>query len=496
MKSLPVAVSLLVMVDLLCCERRSVFAFSCGSPTRARGIITTSRVEARGTIGGTLSRQLHQLGVSVPASGFFFSEEENDDDETQEQRMDTRMVNGSWSNLNQFPSRNFPQPIAQELEFQVVEDISSKTMTSIEVPSFLSVDGNGTGGLMQRSRGTGGANPTLMVPYDVNPNMRMVTPIDSGKETKKIENSNPSTVASYAALSALTQTTAQVNKEAPTGTQSSVFDLESNSPTNNDSHQVQQQQQQHRQLMRFEGASLTEENVHQPSDKSGDTFHSTSHNIKVKRFRGENSDDNREGSLTPGKQTLKQLSGHFNHHSHIDDASGTKSTASNTKSKAERRQNIQPYASLSVTRLVPFTGGSLMEEITRGAQDNRKRIPTSKLVKFDGLSEMDRQRQWQNQEESRPQSNLLRHGSRKLVPYRKAQPKSETVDTSSTNTCSKVVLYNKQATVASNIVQSRKREFYYIQYRPPTDATMARKTGLQVNTPISLWNERDKFLDS
>jgi len=37
---------------------------------------------------------------------------------------------------------------------------------------------------------------------------------------------------------------------------------------------------------------------------------------------------------------------------------------------------------------------------------------------------------------------------------------------------------------------------YSIQYIEKTDFTMARKTGLAVNKPISLWIERDTFLDS
>jgi hypothetical protein len=70
---------------------------------------------------------------------------------------------------------------------------------------------------------------------------------------------------------------------------------------------------------------------------------------------------------------------------------------------------------------------------------------------------------------------------------------SSDLETTVSATPSKVVLYNKTAELAPT--NSSRKDYYYVQYRPPTDATMARKTGLQVNTPITLWEERDKFLD-
>jgi hypothetical protein len=490
------ALPLLVAVDVLCGEGRSVSAFSCVSSTRVRDITTKTRVQGR-DIGGTLSRQ-RQLRASLLASAFFFSEEDddhdNDDDDTEaaaHEWRDTRMMNGSWSNYNQFPSQSFPQPIPQD-EVQVVDDRPPKTTPTFEVPSTLSVDGNGTGGLMKRSIGTGGANPALMVPSDVNPHMRMVTPIDSGKETKKLESSSPSTVVSFAALSALTQTTAKDDKEPSAQAQSTSSESDINGATNGNNQQFQQQHNQ-RQLIRFEGTSLMEESLHKTSDKTGNSFHPSAHNIKVKRFRGENSDEYRKGISKPKRHNLKQSLDH-SHHINVD-VTGTKGTSSNPQLESTGRQDPQQQAHLSVTRLVPFTGGSLMEEMIRGEPGKRSSMQTSKLVKFNGLSEMDRQRLLRHQEDSRSESNIFQHSNRKLVPYRKAPPKSETFD-KSTNPSNKMVLFNKQASVASSVVRSQKREYYYVQYRPPTDATMARKTGLQANTPISLWNERDKFLDS
>ena len=117
---------------------------------------------------------------------------------------------------------------------------------------------------------------------------------------------------------------------------------------------------------------------------------------------------------------------------------------------------------------------------------------------------MEQERQIRIQQEMDVQSKIIQQSHQRLVPYSRAgqDEVSELNDDSapaplaaSEGVPGKVVLYSKKAAVSSSVVHSPKREYYYIQYRPPTDSTMARKTGLQANTPISLWAERDKFLD-
>ncbi|KAG7355543.1 hypothetical protein IV203_000229 [Nitzschia inconspicua] len=435
----------------------------------------------------------HQLNAYTPTSNnFFFSEDDETDDSSlaaeKQEKVDTRMVNGSWSNKNQFPSQNFPKPAPQEEPRHMArENVPSQTLASVDNPSFLSVDGNGTGGLMRRSKGTGGANPSLMVPSDVNPNMRMATPIDSGLETRKLQNATPSTVASYAALSALTRTT--------NGTTKHIHRQASASAKNSSVHTSN-----HRRLVPFDGKSLMDTvDALRNNDNA-------SHNIKVKRFRGEKSvmNDHREGFSKPEKHRQNQPLD-SNHHVNVEGTNdnNTNGMPSSSIQRDRRRQHPQQHVSLPSTRLVPFKGSSLMEEFTRPANDAKRR-PTSKLVKFEGYSMMENQRLLQQEGESNLQSNMLQQSNHKLVPYHRPPASSHGDDLPNNNnnngamgnTQSKMVLYNKKAAVASSVVHSPKREYYYVQFRPPTDATMARKTGLQVNTPISLWNERDKFIDS
>ncbi|KAL3908247.1 MAG: hypothetical protein SGILL_008554 [Bacillariaceae sp.] len=390
------------------------------------------------------------------------------------------MVNGSWSNKNQFPSAVFPQPMESDVASDVAQETEKDTSVASEsspnqseaLPSFLSVDGNGTGGLMQRARGTGGANPTLMVPSDVNPRGRSVTPIDSGKDAKLSQSTTPSTVSSYAELSALTRT-----EDSPTVPQENS-----------------QSTATERRLAPFEGNM--DENIHRPNDLASAASPPVS--IKVRKFRGDESDmdANLKGFSKSGKPLDR------NHHINID---GQQASNSGMAQRAQDQQHPQQEPALPSTRLVPFNGSSLMEEATKKPTDHA--IPqTTKLVKFDGQSLMEQERQLQIKQETEVRSKIIQQFHQRLVPYSKAQDevpesKSGSAAAPSDSTESeevpsgKVVLYNKKAAVASSVVQSPKREYYYIQYRPPTDSTMARKTGLQANTPISLWAERDKFLD-
>jgi hypothetical protein len=390
------------------------------------------------------------------------------------------MINGSWSNKNQFPSPVFPQPMATEQPRAAEKDASlpqGSPAKQPDIPSFLAVDTNGTGGLMNRARGTGGANPSLMVPSDVNPNMRMVTPIDSGKDAMLGKSTTPSTVSSYAELFALTRTDVTQPQTRATTTQ--------------------------RRLVPFEGDSLMDEKVHRPNDLANAA--SAPINIKVKRFRGNKSvmEDHREGfSKSEKHHSTKPLD--HNHHMNLDGQNGTHlDPAQPALTRQIRQQHPQQESLLPSTRLVPFTGTSLMEEATKRPQD---RLPATKtrLVKFVGQSMMEQERQLQIQQEAEIQSKYIHPSRHRLVPYSRSKyengvPRETPAisgaapDSVPSNT---VVLYNKKAAVASSVVHSPKREYYYIQYRAPTDSTMARKTGLQVNTPISLWVERDKFLDT
>lgn len=463
-----------------------VVAFSC--PTNLALRKSFSTIPARPLGSRCFSSTLH---AGPQAENFFFSEDDDEDVASTaaelEPKTDTRMVNGSWNNKNQFPSHNFPQPspeLEPEVDFGTAvatapPELEPAASVDDSIPSFLSVDGNGTGGLMQRAKGTGGANPTLMVPSDVNPNMRMVTPIDSGKETQKIQNTNPSTVASYAALSALTRTDQSTKKK----------------PSDSSNQQSTSSTDPHTHMVPFEGSKLV-------NTETSNSFHPSSHSIKVKRFRGEKSimNDHREGFSKPVKQ---QLSEPLDSHHHVNvDATGTNGVAANQKRNDKRQlQHPQQNAYLPSTRLVPFTGSSLMETVSRPAEENSRSSTSKRLVKFDGQSMMEEQRYLKQANDLQAQTNLLRQGNHRLVPYQKVPsespssdvPKDDSVGSSGSN---KMVLYNKQAVVASSVAKSAKRDYYYIQYRPPTDSTMARKTGLQVNTPISLWNERDTFLDS
>jgi hypothetical protein len=381
------------------------------------------------------------------------------------------MINGSWKNKNQFPSANFPEPI-QVKEVGGEEDDEEEEEEERLVVHALSVDGNGTGGLMKRSKATGGKEASLMVPSDLKPDMRMVTPIDSGRkaaqETRNIFPSSPT--ATYATLSALTAT---IKSTA--------------SPSLSDAIPPKDQQTMRTtRLVPFQGSSVMEESTNDKSSRSASQ--STNHNIKTKLvpFEG-NSVMNEQKEGLSKKGSSKSLD--ESHHRTISSGSATN------------------------TRLVPFVGSSLMEAARKNTQHNQ-RIQRAKLVPFQGSSVMEQEflESQRKEHNNNIQTNTISVNKKVLRPAKttskvtendgstaiskasaSSPPTTTDVDTNDSN--DKVVLYNKKAAVASSLLTSKRREYYHLQYRPPTDATMARKTGLLPNTPISLWNERDKFLD-
>ena len=324
---------------------------------------------------------------------------------------------------------------------------------------------------MKRSKATGGKDASLMVPSDLKPDMRMVTPIDSGRkaaqETRNISPSSPT--ATYATLSALTATIKSTT-----------------SPSLSDAIPPEDQQTMRMtRLVPFQGSSVMEESANGKTSRS--SSENTNNHIKTKLvpFEG-NSVMNEQRQGLSKKGSSKSLD--ESHHRNI--SSGTPTH----------------------TRLVPFVGSSLMEAARTNTQHNQ-RIQRAKLVPFEGSSVMEQEfLESQRKEHNKNiQTNMLSVNKKVLRPAKNSSKNTENNGYSEMSNASEsspppttdgdndsdsnVVLYNKKAAVASSLLNSKQREYYHLQYRPPTDATMARKTGLQPNTPISLWNERDKFLD-
>eukprot|EP00529_Nitzschia_sp_RCC80_P025426 CAMPEP_0113461292 /NCGR_PEP_ID=MMETSP0014_2-20120614/11461_1 /TAXON_ID=2857 /ORGANISM="Nitzschia sp." /LENGTH=531 /DNA_ID=CAMNT_0000353039 /DNA_START=156 /DNA_END=1751 /DNA_ORIENTATION=- /assembly_acc=CAM_ASM_000159 len=85
--------------------------------------------------------------------------------------------------------------------------------------------------------------------------------------------------------------------------------------------------------------------------------------------------------------------------------------------------------------------------------------------------------------------------SASALAYNKPTPTTLSDESATTNPKSTKLVRIVSEETTSTIPHDDPKDRYSNEFQGPTSATLHQKTGLQVNTPVSLWQPRDKFLD-
>ena len=350
----------------------------------------------------------------------------------------------------------------------------STNIGSVSSYNFLSVDGNGSGGLMGRSEGTGGTDATLMM-GDTAKNK--ATPVDSGSV-------HLPTTQDLLKSSSLTEVAGNSVVRGPVAEQRPMLTNASDEPIarptvpQNDDTATSL----HVSNIVFSGPSTTTTTAASKGPVAEEAVENVIPTI-LKRY------------VPPPKENKQESSSSSSPSSSSSSLKGTSTGGANHFASPE-------VPKIKVRRFVP-------------GQD-------------DGIFKHPEPKSNNNQSDS---MLPVHHQKKKLKPYTKPVPKPPTKialpegavavsTTTLTSSSSSALAYHKTPTpttlseesattkpkstklvrivseeTTSTIPYDNPKDRYSNEFQGPTSATLHQKTGLQVNTPVSLWQPRDKFLD-
>jgi len=403
--------------------------------TKTKAKTTTHTTDTKIDLATIASREQNELeSMIVNDKEHIQQQEPQREEEEGGQTVTTVMATTTTSMTNSDTA-----PITTATKVAATTTTTAPSSVSNSIPNSMSismdVDGNGTGGLMKRSHTGGGTgtDATLMVT-----SMKTLAfPIDSGKDGMEANDTKRRTRT--------TETTTQTTNTASDGTGTGTG----------------------MRLVRYT-SNNSNSNSNVPSSKSKSLVASAATMSKT-------TTTTKKLVLAPaGTTTRRGTTGTGTHHGTTGGGGGGSAIITKAKDKNTVTNGI---VTNSNSRLVRYNGPDLDD-----------------TTDYDGMETVSTRNQRQ-QEIQLSDSKLVMYNPTTPPPDNNYDKSNNNIDPTNNNNKKKKndekQQKQKQKHHRPTLTQDIK---YSIQYIEKTDFTMARKTGLAVNKPISLWIERDTFL--
>jgi len=406
--------------------------------TKTKTKKTTHTTDTKIDLATIASREQNELeSMIVNDKEHTQQQEPQREEEEGGQTVTTAMATTSTRNVDAVPITTVTKAAATTTT-PAPSSVSNSIPNSMSIS--MDVDGNGTGGLMKRSHTGGGTgtDATLMVT-----SMKTLAfPIDSGKDGMEANDTKRRT------RTRTTETTTQTTNTASDGTGTGTG----------------------MRLVRYT-SNNSNSNSNGPSSKSISLVASAATMPKTTTTK--------KLVLAPaGTTTRRGTTGTGTHHG----TTGGGGSGSAIVTKAKGKNTVtNGIVTNSNSRLVRYNGPDLddttdydgMETVsTRNQRQQEIQLSDSKLVMYNPTTPTTPDNKYNKSNNNIDPTNNNNDNNNKKKKYEKQQKQ-------------------KQKHHRPTLTQDIK---YSIQYIEKTDFTMARKTGLAVNKPISLWIERDTFL--
>ena len=320
----------------------------------------------------------------------------------------------------------------------------SKATSTTASSAIMGVDGNGTGALMKRSHTAGGKEAPLMVTSY----QRSAYPIDSGKEGMDrdplVGEEKAMTIKKKAIVRATSKPTPVA--PAPTPTLSSSTTAASSST---------------KRLVRF---ALTPPSSSTTSSSSATTVNNTKKKLVLPpAAEGGGIAKKDTGAITRRKTTTTANHANANINTYNNSA-GVGSVSGGKK--------LIRYNGPDVEDTLDYDG--METPLAKEQRQNSIQSSKTNLILYE------------NQQQQKQQQQQQRLNDTDDDEYDEDDDNDDEIDEDEDNDDDEE-REQQRATLTKDLR-------YYTRFVEPTDSSLAKKTGLTVNKPVSLWTERDKFL--